>query len=152
MTSSPTSIMKRLRTYWNNECHYCGLKCNMKEGHPRRATKDHVVPRFFGGKNMFENYVLACADCNSKRGNYLFECDCIFCGPLIAAALDNQECFDHVFKGMYNFNRPRITKVRKGQDKGMWQVNVGTGLKKFSSFQDAVTFAMTEPFHRSYND
>lgn len=45
-------------------CAYCG-----KYG----DTIDHVVPRFLGGKNIWENVVAACSKCNGKKGHKTLE-------------------------------------------------------------------------------
>jgi len=34
-------------------------------------TKDHIIPKSIGGKNILENYQTMCAECNSKKGNAL---------------------------------------------------------------------------------
>lgn len=45
------------------KCQYCNLPV------PRpHATYDHVVPRTQGGKTRWENIVIACRDCNQKKG------------------------------------------------------------------------------------
>jgi len=47
-------------------CQYCGVKP------PReKLTIDHVLPRSKGGKSEWENVVLACQDCNARKGNRL---------------------------------------------------------------------------------
>ena len=45
-------------------CHYCGRR-------PRsdQLTIDHVVPRSLGGRTTWENCVVACEDCNKRKGN-----------------------------------------------------------------------------------
>lgn len=45
-------------------CQYCG-----KKPRPDEITVDHVVPRKQGGISCFENCVLACLQCNLKKGN-----------------------------------------------------------------------------------
>ena len=45
----------------NYTCQYCGK-------HSTSLTVDHVVPRFRGGQDMWENLVGACKDCNQKKG------------------------------------------------------------------------------------
>lgn len=51
-----------------NTCMYCGTK------HPRRElTRDHVVPRFRGGKDTWENCVTACKRCNHYKGSKLLQ-------------------------------------------------------------------------------
>jgi hypothetical protein len=32
-------------------------------------TIDHVVPRYLGGKTLWENVVSACRSCNTRKGN-----------------------------------------------------------------------------------
>jgi 5-methylcytosine-specific restriction endonuclease McrA len=41
-------------------CAYCGTYGD---------TIDHVVPRFLGGENSWENVVAACKKCNGKKGH-----------------------------------------------------------------------------------
>lgn len=50
----------------NNTCQYCGAKPPIRE-----LTVDHVLPRSKGGKTSWENCVIACAKCNSKKGDRL---------------------------------------------------------------------------------
>ncbi len=44
-------------------CLYCG-----KEYHRHSLTRDHVVPISKGGKDVWENVVCACFNCNSRKG------------------------------------------------------------------------------------
>lgn len=49
-------------------CQYCG------EQPPRdELTIDHVIPRSRGGRTTWENVVLACVRCNTRKGNRLPE-------------------------------------------------------------------------------
>src|SRR5690606_15207836 len=43
-------------------CQYCSLKLPL-----RHLTYDHVVPRSQGGRTTWENIVMACRDCNSRK-------------------------------------------------------------------------------------
>lgn len=45
-------------------CQYCHVKFPDKE-----LTLDHVLPKSFGGKTVWENLVAACGKCNLTRGN-----------------------------------------------------------------------------------
>lgn len=45
-------------------CQYCGKKLPMS-----RLNYDHVVPRDKGGKTKWDNIVMACYPCNSKKAN-----------------------------------------------------------------------------------
>lgn len=48
----------------NNRCQYCGCTPGTEE-----LTIDHITPRSRGGKTTWENCVLACVACNSKKAN-----------------------------------------------------------------------------------
>ncbi len=48
----------------NYTCQYCGKKPTKEE-----LTIDHVIPRSKGGRSTWENVVLACQQCNTKKGN-----------------------------------------------------------------------------------
>jgi 5-methylcytosine-specific restriction endonuclease McrA len=54
-----------------DECHYCGhpLCLHWFQQYPglTLATIDHIVPRFHGGSDRWENLVLACRSCNSQK-------------------------------------------------------------------------------------
>ena len=48
-----------------NICAYCG-------GHFtnfNHLSRDHIVPKFLGGENVWTNVVSACKNCNSKKGH-----------------------------------------------------------------------------------
>jgi hypothetical protein len=45
-----------------NTCQYCGKSLS-----PRHLTRDHVIPRSRGGKDIWTNVVACCFDCNSVR-------------------------------------------------------------------------------------
>jgi 5-methylcytosine-specific restriction endonuclease McrA len=49
-----------------NQCQYCGRKPGTSE-----LTIDHVLPRSRGGMSTWENCVLACVDCNRRKGDKL---------------------------------------------------------------------------------
>ncbi len=49
----------------NNTCQYCGST--------RRLTIDHVIPRCRGGGDSWENLVVACSTCNTRKGHTLLE-------------------------------------------------------------------------------
>jgi len=42
-------------------CQYCGSS--------KRLTLDHVIPRSKGGKHTWDNVVIACESCNSRKGD-----------------------------------------------------------------------------------
>jgi len=49
---------------YNKQCQYCAKYFGTEE-----LTIEHVVPRSRGGKTRWENCVLACVGCNSKKAN-----------------------------------------------------------------------------------
>lgn len=44
-----------------NACQYCGST--------KKLTLDHVIPRSKGGKHTWDNVVIACESCNSRKGD-----------------------------------------------------------------------------------
>lgn len=48
----------------NHTCQYCGIMPPRDE-----ITIDHIIPRSRGGKTTWENVVLACVRCNTKKGS-----------------------------------------------------------------------------------
>jgi hypothetical protein len=55
------------------ECHYCG--CALGWGHESvaRPEIEHKTPRSAGGSNRLDNLVLACSDCNRRKGTKLYD-------------------------------------------------------------------------------
>ena len=49
----------------NNKCQYCGST--------KRLTIDHVIPKSRGGGDTWENLVVACSSCNTKKGDTFLE-------------------------------------------------------------------------------
>lgn len=50
----------------NHTCQYCGVMPPKDE-----ITIDHILPRSRGGKTTWENVVLACIRCNTRKGSKL---------------------------------------------------------------------------------
>lgn len=48
----------------DGQCAYCSKKLHLSN-----ATLDHVIPRSRGGKDTWENLVLACKKCNMKKAD-----------------------------------------------------------------------------------
>jgi len=46
-------------------CQYCGRRFP-----PARLTIDHIIPRSRGGSDDWNNLVVACIECNAKKGDY----------------------------------------------------------------------------------
>jgi 5-methylcytosine-specific restriction endonuclease McrA len=52
-----------MRDGW--QCQYCG-----HTGSTRELNVDHVMPRSRGGRDSWENLVIACHPCNRKKGRH----------------------------------------------------------------------------------
>lgn len=54
-----------------SKCVWCGeeMILSFQSLAPNKATREHMVPKSKGGRNQIENYLVACSDCNSRRGN-----------------------------------------------------------------------------------
>jgi 5-methylcytosine-specific restriction endonuclease McrA len=63
MSHKPSRAMIYKRD--KNSCQYCGSTRNL--------TIDHVVPRCRGGDDSWENLVVACSPCNTRKGNSFLE-------------------------------------------------------------------------------
>lgn len=131
-------------------CHYCD--CETVRGlpndtRPNMATKEHIVPKAFGGRNMLENYVLACSRCNNNRGTSLFFCQCDTCGPKISKALTSQKFIDDIFWGIIQHNKPRVYRVSKpikgGGEQSVWVARFGHHRRHFLNWEEAMHFANT---------
>lgn len=60
-------LLDAIRARDADHCRYCGRKVNWKDRRSSAGgTYDHVEPR---GDNTFENVVIACRGCNSKKGS-----------------------------------------------------------------------------------
>lgn len=63
----PQKVHYNRRTIYrrdNNTCQYCGARPGTKE-----LSLDHVIPRAQGGKTTWENVVVACTPCNSRKAD-----------------------------------------------------------------------------------
>ena len=55
-------------------CYWCGIAMTHRKSRvPSAETFDHVVPKAHGGRNVFQNLVLACFACNNARGSLAAE-------------------------------------------------------------------------------
>jgi 5-methylcytosine-specific restriction endonuclease McrA len=53
-------------------CQYCGRnKQQLKSS--EFLTRDHVIPRHIGGRDIWENVVTCCNSCNNKKAYHLLE-------------------------------------------------------------------------------
>lgn len=56
------------------ECHYGGHFVPLPQ-----ATRDHIVPKAFGGCGYLWNLVYSCGPCNHGHGHTYMKCDCSHC-------------------------------------------------------------------------
>ena len=68
-----TAVHRRVFARDGYACRYCGRQCvDPLSGEPRRPdvrTLDHVVPRSRGGRHIDDNCVVACSECNTRKGS-----------------------------------------------------------------------------------
>lgn len=64
-------IMPALRQVQQNKCYYCGkvMDKNLPAQHPDREILEHPLPLSREGLHGMNNWVLACFECNSSKGN-----------------------------------------------------------------------------------
>ena len=61
---TPPLTNARLSNRYACLCMYCGIQLA-----PCQLTRDHVIPVSRGGRDIWENVVSACRQCNLKKGN-----------------------------------------------------------------------------------
>lgn len=66
--NAPPPDLVALHEKFGGKCQHCGIQTNLGRFGPDRATRDHHIPRSKGGGEG-GNLILACAACNSTRGN-----------------------------------------------------------------------------------
>ena len=64
-TRVPLSIREAVIFRDGGVCYICNCSLNRYE-----ITLDHIVPRFYGGKNTFDNLKVCCHDCNRLKSAY----------------------------------------------------------------------------------
>lgn len=143
MVSGKHQIKALVRAF-NGICHYCGHETSNRVawGAPTglAPTREHIVPRTFGGPNDMSNYVLACADCNNHRGSMLFYCECQDCNEKIYDFLYDPATLRPLFNSIINHNKPRITKAKDNRSEKWWKVRIGYNTRSFDTWQEAIDF------------
>lgn len=70
--------LRRLSAKQDEKCYYCQERTWLPDPTGKRypwqlrrtrATLEHLIPRAQGGKNNQANTVMACSDCNNRRGS-----------------------------------------------------------------------------------
>jgi 5-methylcytosine-specific restriction endonuclease McrA len=96
----------------NFQCQYCGVKPVKEE-----LTIDHINPRSRGGISEWENVVLACQRCNSKKGNQLLD----LCGLKLLKPARKPHWLTIVRHSLGKHSRPTWHKF---VDQAYWNVNL----------------------------
>lgn len=71
-------MLRHLYGAQGGRCFYCNIKLLFRRHSQYRTVRgkppytiDHFVPKSWKGPNTWRNYVLACYDCNLKKGDSL---------------------------------------------------------------------------------
>ncbi|MEM4260928.1 MAG: HNH endonuclease [Candidatus Woesearchaeota archaeon] len=68
LTKIPVLSNKTLFRRDQNICAYCGNEFNVE-----KLTRDHIIPKSLGGKDIWTNVVTACKPCNHRKGSKTLE-------------------------------------------------------------------------------
>ncbi len=61
--------LRRLFEKYNGRCALCNHPVELEGAQsPDKATVDHVIPLCAGGEDNWDNWQLACNECNNKKG------------------------------------------------------------------------------------
>lgn len=119
---------ERLLLRDGNLCHYCDEKMLYRETDTQQSvSREHVVPRSFGGPNSDDNMVLCHRECNNWRGNIPHYCGCDFC---VGATL--KHFTNKIFKDWFEEKKPRVFKKY-----GRWFVTIGPHMFAKDTFEEA---------------
>ena len=62
-------VARKILMQKSKKCHYCGVQCHSRDPrHKHYGTVDHRIPKSRGGTGHIDNLVLACLDCNQRKG------------------------------------------------------------------------------------
>lgn len=68
LAKTPALSNKTLFRRDQHICAYCGNELNAE-----KLTRDHIVPKSLGGKDIWTNVVTACKPCNHRKGSKTLE-------------------------------------------------------------------------------
>lgn len=60
--------LMRLCEAQNHRCCFCSDEMNHDPRSRKRATREHIIPKAFGGILSWENAAASCEECNTMRG------------------------------------------------------------------------------------
>lgn len=97
----------RLAEAQNWRCCWCGDHCVPEPNTRKSATIEHVTPKSLGGANEWDNYAMACAECNHRRGTASVE-------DMMAGLVTRKKPLrTHAERqGAKSFRKYRITAIR----------------------------------------
>jgi 5-methylcytosine-specific restriction endonuclease McrA len=75
------NIKEYLYFLQGGKCCYCNKQIRLKQ-----MTREHLIPKSYGGSNLIFNICLVCKNCNEERG-------CILC---------NQKSIKELYRRFYN--------------------------------------------------
>jgi 5-methylcytosine-specific restriction endonuclease McrA len=91
-------------------CQYCGSQPGVEE-----LSVDHVLPRSQGGQSSWDNCVLACVTCNSKKANRT---------PREAGMTLRRQPFRPVWKPLYAAHNRRLASWSRFVSEVYWNVEL----------------------------
>jgi 5-methylcytosine-specific restriction endonuclease McrA len=106
VTFSRRNVFKRD----HNTCQYCGDQPGTEE-----LTIDHVHPRSLGGQTTWENCVLACVSCNTRKANRT---------PDRAGMRLKKTPIRPAWKPLYDTSTPRIASWSRFLSEAYWNVSL----------------------------
>ncbi|WP_169972912.1 HNH endonuclease [Tautonia rosea] len=110
VTFSRRNIFKRD----HSTCQYCGTRPGSSE-----LTIDHVLPRAQGGVSSWENCVLACVACNSRKANRT---------PEQAQMKLRKKPFRPEWRPLYAYSTMRIESWSRFVSEAYWNVALDEGV------------------------
>lgn len=135
MAGTGRSHINQLVNRDGGDCHYCKIPVRLDAGvykknkHIKdRATRDHIVPKSMGGLGTLKNFVLACAECNEKRGDNLYYCACAFCTGVV------EDFMQRHFGGTFGPVKPRVWKHHDGT----WVTSYGLNSYSWNNWNSAM--------------
>lgn len=106
----------RLAEAQNWKCCWCGISCIPEPNRKNSATIEHVTPRSLGGDDDWENYAMACASCNHRRGNASVEN--MLAGRVAAVKKSNNQAARQIAKKVHKYRTTALKLKKSGWVRG----------------------------------
>lgn len=105
MAFKPRNARQRLWDLGSRTCYWCGTHLEQVEPPADSAwTIEHLLPVAMGGGNTQDNLVLACSECNNKRGDRLETPDGFEFSPMSLKALKQPPPPNKPFAALFQKN------------------------------------------------